>query len=139
MSDKYWTGAHTKHRLKYHLVWIPKYRKRVLRGKIAKTIREMFYECAQIHTWTIEELNIRLDHVHMLVQISPDISLSKVLQYFKGGSSKIIRKEYPELEEFLWGDSFWADGYFAETVGQTQEEIIKKYIREQKNSRMPQS
>lgn len=139
MSEQYWTGAHTKHKLKYHLVWIPKYRKRVLRGKISKRIREMFYQCAQIHCWKIEELNIRVDHIHMLVQISPEVSISKVVQYFRGGSSKIIRKEYPELEEFLWGDSFWADEYFAETVGSTQEDIIKKYIREQKDSSMPQS
>lgn len=96
-------GAHTKHRLKYHLVWIPKYEKRVLRGKIANRIREMFYQCASIHTWKIEELNIRVDHVYMLIQISLDISISKAVQYFKGGSSKIIRKEYPELEEFFVG------------------------------------
>ena len=73
------------------------------------------------------------DHVHMLIQLKPNIALSKVVQFFKGRSSKIIRKEFPELEEFLWGDSFWADGYFAETVGIAQEEMIKKYIREQKD------
>jgi len=120
------------------LVWIPKYGKRVLRGKIARRIKELFYQCAQIHNWNIEELKIRVYHIHMLVQISPEVTLSKVVQYFKGGSSNIIRKENPELEEFLWGDSFWVDGYFAETVGSTQDEIIKKYIREQKNSSMPQ-
>jgi putative transposase len=74
----------------------------------------------------------------MLVQVTPDISVAKIVQYFKGGSSRVIRKEFPELEEFLWGDSFWADGYFAETVGVAQEEMIKRYIREQTYS-MPQS
>jgi putative transposase len=74
----------------------------------------------------------------MLVQVTPDISVAKIVQYFKGGSSRVIRKEFPELEEFLWGDSFWADGYFAETVGVAQEEMIKRYIREQTSS-MPQS
>ncbi|MBI2488090.1 MAG: IS200/IS605 family transposase, partial [Deltaproteobacteria bacterium] len=86
----------------------------------------------------IEELSVRLDHIHMLVQVTPDISVAKIVQYFKGGSSRVIRKEFPELEEFLWGDSFWADGYFAETVGVAQEEMIKRYIREQTSS-MPQS
>ena len=138
MSGQYWTGAHTRHRLKYHLVWIPKYRKRVLRGKIAKRIEALFYECAGVHNWYIEELNVRLDHIHMLVQVTPDISVAKIVQYFKGGSSRVIRKEFPELEEFLWGDSFWADGYFAETVGVAQEDMIKRYIREQTSS-MPQS
>jgi putative transposase len=74
----------------------------------------------------------------MLVQVTPDISVAKIVQYFKGGSSRVIRKEFPELEEFLWGDSYWADGYFAETVGVAQEEMIKRYIREQTSS-MPQS
>ncbi|MGH7808415.1 MAG: IS200/IS605 family transposase, partial [Thermodesulfobacteriota bacterium] len=64
--------------------------------------------------------------------------VAKIVQYFKGGSSRVIRKEFPELEEFLWGDSFWADGYFAETVGVAQEDMIKRYIREQTSS-MPQS
>ena len=138
MSVQYWTGAHTRHRLKYHLVWIPKYRKRVLRGKISKRIKVLFYECAGVHNWYIEELSVRLDHIHMLVQVTPDISVAKIVQYFKGGSSRVIRKEFPELEEFLWGDSFWADGYFAETVGVAQEDMIKRYIREQTSS-MPQS
>ena len=128
----YWTGAHTKHRLQYHLVWVPKYRKRVLKGKIAKRICELFEQCAEMNRWKIEELNVQIDHVHMLVQVRPSVSLAKVVQMFKGGSSKVIRFEFPELEEFLWGDSFWADGYFAETVGQVNEEVVKKYIREQR-------
>lgn len=134
MGRQYWTGAHTKHRLKYHLVWIPKYRKRVLKGKIASRIESLMYECASMHGWYIEEMSINMDHVHILIQITPEVSVSKAVQYFKGGSSRIIRKEYPEMEEFLWGDSFWADGYFAETVGVAQEEVVKRYIREQASS-----
>lgn len=130
-KGRYWTGAHTKHRLKYHLVWIPKYRKRVLRWKIAIRLKELFYHCTEVNGWYIEELNIQFDHVHMLVQLMPIISVAKAIQLFKGGSSKIIREEYPELEEFLWGDSFWSDGYFSETVGIAQEEMIKRYIRDQ--------
>ena len=124
----YWTGAHTKHRLMYHLVWIPKYRKRVLQGNIAKRIEELLYQCAEVNGWRIDELSIQPDHIHMLVQLKPNISLSKAVQLFKGGSSRIIRTEHPELEEFLWGDSFWADGYFAETAGQVNIEKIKTYI-----------
>ena len=127
----YWTGAHTKHRLMYHLVWIPKYRKRVLQGNIAKRIEELLYQCAEVNGWRIDELRIQPDHIHMLVQLKPNISLSKAVQLFKGGSSRIIRTEHPELEEFLWGDSFWADGYFAETAGQVNIEKIKTYIQNQ--------
>ncbi len=64
------------------------------------------------------------------MQVPPQYSVAEVVQIFKGGTSRILRKEYPELEEFLWGDSFWADGYFAETVGQVNEELVKKYIRD---------
>lgn len=127
----YWTGTHTKHRLKYHIVWVPKYRKRVLKGALSIRLSELLFECADINHWEIEELNIQTDHVHMLVQLKPDVSLSKTVQYFKGGSSKKIREEFPELKEFLWGDSFWADGYFAETVGNKSVAAIKKYIKDQ--------
>ncbi len=130
----YWSGAHTKHSLQYHLVWIPKYRRRIIEGKIAIRIRQLFYECAEVNKWLIHELNIQADHIHMMVQAQPSVSVSKVVQMFKGGSSKILRVEYPELKEFLWGDSFWADGYFAESVGRCNEEIIRKYIREQEPS-----
>ena len=67
----------------------------------------------------------------MIIQIKPSNSVAEVVQILKGGTSKVIRKEFPELEEFLWGDSFWADGYFAESVGQIDEEVLKKYIRNQ--------
>ncbi len=115
----------------YHLVWIPKYRKRVLRGSIAKRIEELLRQCADVNNWQIHELNIQIDHVHMLVQLKPSMSISKVVQLFKGGSSKKIREEYPELEEFLWGDNFWSEGYFAETVGHCSEDVIRAYIQNQ--------
>jgi len=117
----------------YHIVWIPKYRKRILKDAIASRIQEMLEECAEVNGWHIDELNIQQDHVHMLIQLKPDISVSKVVQLFKGKSSYLIRKEFPELAEFYWGkaESFWADGFFVETVGQVSEERIKEYIRNQ--------
>ena len=131
MKSKYWTGAHTKHRLRFHLVWIPKYRKRVLIGKIASRLRGLFYHACEVNHWWIQEMNIQPDHVPMLIQIHVRESVAQVVQRLKGGTSKVIREEFPGLEEFLWGDSFWADGYFAESVGQMEEEVIRRYIREQ--------
>ena len=130
---KYWTGAHTKHRMIYHIVWIPKYRKRRLDGEIARRIRELIEECAEVNDWKINELNVQKDHVHLLIQLKPDISVSKVIQLIKGKSSFVIRKEFPQLKEFFWGkaSSFWADGYFVETVGQVNEQKIIEYIRNQ--------
>ncbi|HEY9204963.1 MAG TPA: IS200/IS605 family transposase [Candidatus Methanoperedens sp.] len=128
---RYRTGSHTKHRLLYHLVWIPKYRKRVLRGKISGRLKRLLYDACKINRWWISELSVQEDHIHLIIQLNASDSVAEAVKILKGGTSRVIRKEYPELEEFLWGDSFWADGYFAETVGTVNEEIIRKYIREQ--------
>lgn len=128
---KYDSGAHTTHRLQYHLVWVPKYRKRVLRGPLARRLYELLKQCAEINHWHIEELNVQVDHVHLLIQLPPKEAVSHAMQLMKGGTSKVIRDEFPELEEFLWGDSLWADGYFAESVGQVTISRIKAYIQNQ--------
>ena len=128
---KYSSGAHTTHRLKYHLVWIPKYRKRILRGPLARRLYELLNECAEVNNWTIVELNVQVDHVHLLIQLPPKEAVSHAMQVMKGGTSKKIREEFPELEEFLWGDSLWAEGFFAESVGQVTEARIKAYIQNQ--------
>ena len=85
-----------------------------------------------MNRWWISEISIQEDHVHVVIQIKASDSVGDVVQILKGGTSRVIRKEFEELEEFLWGESFWADGYFAESVGQVNEEIVRKYIREQK-------
>lgn len=131
MVTQYWTGAHTTHRLRYHLVILPKYRQRVLKGKIAIRIKQLFFQACQVNKWWIDELNVQPDHIHMLIQTKPRESVAEVVQILKGGSSKVIRVEFPDLEEYLWGDSFWSDGYFAETVGVVNESVIKEYIKNQ--------
>jgi len=128
---RYWRGEHTRHKIQIHLVWIPKYRRRVLIGKIAIRLRGLLYEACRMNGWWIGEISIQRDHVHVLIQINPRNSTANVVQILKGGTSRIIRKEFPELEEFLWGDSFWADGYFAESVGKVDEQVIRKYIKNQ--------
>ena len=130
----YKTGTSTKHRLLFHVVFCPKYRRRILLGEVAKRLSGLFSQACEMNEWELHELNVQRDHVHMLLQINPKESLSKVMQILKGGSSIVIRKEYPELEEFLWGDSFWGDGYFAESGGTKNETVIRNYIRNQKES-----
>lgn len=71
------------------------------------------------------------DHVHMLLQLPPKTPLPVAIQYLKGGTSKVIRKEFPELEEFLWGESLWAEGYFAESLGRASEGVMRAYVRAQ--------
>jgi len=92
------------------------------------------YEACKMNGWWISEMSIQDDHVHIVVQIPPQMSVAEVVRIFKGGTSRVLRKEYPEMEEFLWGESFWADGYFAETVGKVDEEVVKKYIRQQRSN-----
>jgi len=135
MALRYWSGAHTRHRLLYHLVWMPKYRKRVLSDKIAVRLQNLLYEAATVNKWWIDELNILPDHVHLMLQIQPSLSLAKAVQALKGGTSKVLRKEFPGLEEFLWGESFWADGYFVSTHSTVTEDIIKEYIKNQDEDR----
>ena len=137
MALKYWTGGHTKHRLLYHLVWIPKCRKRVLQGKVAARLRHFLYEACKVNRWWIEEVKILPDHVHVLIQVQATETVAEVVQKLKGGTSYLLQKEFPGLEEFIWGDHFWADGYFAETVGARSFAAVKRYIHENKDS-MPQ-
>ena len=84
-----------------------------------------------MNRWWIGEMSIQEDHVHVMIQIKPSESVAQVVQILKGGTSRVIRSEFPELNEFLWGESFWADGYFAESIGQVDESVVRKYIREQ--------
>ncbi len=128
---RYISGAHTKHRLRYHIVWIPKYRKRVLKGKVVVRLKRLLREASEVNRWVIEELSIQEDYVHLMIQANPKDSVADVVQVLKGGTSRVLRKEFPDLEEFLWGDSFWADGYFAETVGKVDADVVKRYIKQQ--------
>lgn len=99
--------------------------------KSSQSPKELLYEACSMNQWWIHQMGIEADHIHVLIQIKPSDNVDEVVQILQGGSSRAIRKEFLELEEFLWGDSFWADGYFADSVGKVDEQIIRKYIREQ--------
>jgi putative transposase len=131
MKKKYWHGAHTTHRHMYHIVWLPKYRKKVLDDEVKTRVEEILREVAITNGWEIQELNIQIDHVHLMIQIPPSISVSDAVQFLKGKSSREVRKEFPEIKKYLWGKNFWADGYFSETVGNVSEEKIRTYIKNQ--------
>ncbi len=131
-TANFWSGAHSYTRCLYHIVFVPKYRKRVLHGDLVRRLQELFYECAEVNGWFVHEIEVMEDHVHMLLQLPPKVSVSEAVMRLKGGSARILRKEYEELEEFLWGDSFWQDGHFAETVGRANESVIRNYIKIQR-------
>jgi putative transposase len=115
----------------FHIVWLPKYRKKVLTGRIKDRVELLLRECAAVNNWEIQALNVQVDHVHIVIQFPPSISVSKAVQLLKGLSSKIIRAELPEVKKYLWGNDFWADGFFSETVGHCSEETILNYVRNQ--------
>lgn len=133
----YWTGAHTTHRLRFHLVWVPKYRRRVLEKAVAERLTELLHQACEVKAWGLVELNVQPDHVHLLLQVTPCDCIADVMHTLKGGTARVLRAEFPDLEEFLWGESFWADGYFAETVGQQEEARVRDYIRHQRTGPVP--
>jgi putative transposase len=128
---RYWSGAHTRHRLLVHLVFVPKYRRRVLEGPVAARLEGLLRQAAEVNRWRIQEIAVQPDHVHLLLQMHPRESIASVMKTLKGGTSRVLRSEFPELDEFLWGESFWSDGYFAETVGHVNEAVVGDYIRRQ--------
>ena len=126
-------GSHTQYDIKYHIVWITKYRYKVLNGKIAYRLRELLRQGCEARRITIIKGSISKEHVHMLVSCPPNISVSDMMQYLKGRSSKKLQEEFPELKKKYWGQHLWAAGYFCRTVGTVIEDMIKDYIEKQED------
>ena len=122
--------SHTKWKCQYHIVFIPKYRKKVMYGKIKADIREIIKRLCEYKKIEIVEGAICSDHVHLCVCIPPKQSVSEFMGYLKGKSALMIFDKYPEMTN-KWSKSFWARGYYVSTVGNITEEAIKKYIQEQ--------
>ena len=131
-QERYWPGAHTTHKLRYHLVFVSKYRKRVLQGEVAVRLEALLRQACTVNRWNLEEIAIHPDHVHLLVQVQLKYSVSSVVNVLKGGTSRVLRLDFHDLEEHLWGDSFWADGYFAASVGVVEGLVVTQYIRAQR-------
>jgi putative transposase len=121
---------HTAWECKYHLVWIPKYRKKVIYGQLRKYLGEILKELALQRELKIIEGHLMGDHVHVLISIPPKYSVSQVVGYIKGKSAIHIARTYAGRRHNFVGQSFWARGYFVSTVGR-DEEIVKKYIKKQ--------
>jgi putative transposase len=127
----YRIGAHTKTDLKVHLVWIPKYRKKVLTGEVAVRTRDILRRIAMEHEIDIISGKVASDHVHMFVSYRPTQNISKIMQWLKGISSRILLSEFAHLRRQFRGRHFWAGGYLAVSSGNLTDEMIQKYIEEQ--------
>jgi len=125
------SGAQTRYDLRYHFVWCPRYRKRVLEGEIAHRIEGMIKFAAQVNEWEIYELAVQIDHVHLYIGAAPKWSPSQMMRVIKGGTSKKIREQFPDLDEVYWGATFWADGFMVKSVGEINDKVISAYVRNQ--------
>jgi putative transposase len=128
---EYRHGPHAVYDIKYHLIWITKYRYKVLRGRVAERAREVIRQICEAREVVIIRGAISPDHVHMLVSSPPQLAPAKLVQYIKGRSSRRLQDEFEELRKRYWGQHLWARGYFCATVGAVDEQTIKKYIESQ--------
>jgi putative transposase len=122
--------THTAWDCKYHLVWIPKHRKKIIYGQLRKYLGEVFRDLALHKESKVLEGHLKGDHVHMLVSIPPKYAVSQVVGYMKGKSAIHIARAYAGCRRNFMGQNFWARGYFVSTVGQ-DEEATRQYIQAQ--------
>ena len=122
--------SHTRWECKYHIVFIPKCRRKTLYGQLRRHLGEVFRRLAQQKECQIEEGHLMADHVHMMIAIPPKYAVSQVIGYIKGKSAIHLARVYGEKRRNFVGQHFWARGYFVSTVGR-DEEVIRRYIRHQ--------
>jgi len=128
--SKYRTLQHTEWECKYHIIFIPKYRRKVLYGSLRKHLGEIFRRLARQKECEIEEGHLMVDHVHIMISIPPKYSVAQVMGYIKGKSAIHIARQFGGIRRNFTGQSFWARGYFVSTVGR-DEEVIRQYIQHQ--------
>ena len=129
--EAYKSGSHTVWDCKYHLVWTTKYRYQVLGGDVGHRCRELLREIARSTEMVIYAGSINRDHVHMLIGIPPNLSVSKAVQFLKGKSSHRLLTEYQALRKRYWVQHLWARGYLAASIGNVTDDMWKEYIKNQ--------
>ena len=122
--------SHTRWKCQYHIVFIPKYRKKVLYGRLMQDVREIISALCKYKNIEIVSGAVCKDHIHLCVCIPPKMSISSFMGYLKGKSTLMIYDRHPEMQS-KWDKAFWARGYYVATIGNVTEAAIKKYIAEQ--------
>ena len=130
MAD-YRKGSHTVYDIKYHFVWITKYRYPVLTGAIALRARELLRQGCEANNLRILKGSVGKDHIHMLISCPTTMAPSEIAQKLKGRTSRILQEEFPELRKRYWGQHMWGRGYFCGTVGEVDQKTIENYIEHQ--------
>ena len=122
---------HTVWDCKYHVVWIPKYRRKVVYKDLRRELGEVFRELAKQKESTVEEGHLQADHLHMLISIPPKYSVAPVVGFIKGKSAIHIARVFMNRRKNFIGENFWARGYYVSTAGK-DEEVVRRYILQQK-------
>lgn len=125
---QYSKSSHAVYHHNYHIVWITKYRYKVLQGKIQERMRALIIRAAEEMEVKIISGVVSTDHIHVFCSIPPHIKVSDFVQKAKGMSSRKIQQEFPELRKKYWGRKFWGRGYFSTTSGNVTDEMINNYI-----------
>ena len=128
---EYRRSSHSLYDLKYHVVFCTKYRYRVLTGVVADRARELIKEVCSANYVDIISGSMSPDHVHLLLSVQPHMSISQIVQYIKGKSSRKLQQEFEILRKRYWGQHLWARGYFVVTVGNVNTNDIQQYIEDQ--------
>ena len=132
---RYRTAAHSRYTVYYHLVFLPKFRQKVLTNlEIDKELKAIIRKMAPFHDWVIKEMETDKDHIHILLSAPPRYSISKIVKLIKTWTQKKLFEKYPKkVKQYLWGGRFWAQGFYVSTVSdRTTSDEIKKYIKNQK-------
>jgi len=127
----YRTTPHSKYDLKVHLVFIPKYRKKILTGVVATTVRDLIRQICREIDVEIVSGKVAVDHVHLFVSYPPQVSISDIMKKIKGKSSYKMFSIMPNLRKIFWGRHFWSRGYLAVSTGNITDEMIQEYIKGQ--------
>ena len=128
MSTKYRKSSHSVFNIEIHIVWITKYRYKILKEEVATRTRDLIRRICTEENAEILSGVVSQDHVHVLVSIDPSLSVSKLVQYLKGKTSRKLQQEFPHLRKRYWGQHLWARGYFAVSTGNVSSKMVKEYI-----------
>lgn len=129
-KPRYTSNAGAVFSLKYHLVWCPKYRRKVLVSPVEDRLKQRITEIADEYAMTVHTMEVMPDHVHLLVEADPTLSVAEIVNRFKGRSSRVLRQEFASLRSRL--PTLWSRSYYAGSVGAVSESVVRRYIEAQK-------
>ena len=128
---KFDTNSHSVYLLHYHLIMCVKYRRKVIDNEISDRLKVIFLHIAPSYNVTLEEWNHDVDHVHILFRGQPNTEISKFINAYKSASSRLIKKEYPDIRKSLWKEMFWSQSFCLISTGGVTTDVIKQYIQTQ--------